>query len=134
MEKVRNLAIDSMILIYLLEGNELFSKQAKAQLEVAENIILSTLALGEILVGFEKTKNKGTKLRFLSFVESYSKLQMIGFGKQEAMVFSELRAKYPQIKAPDAMHLSVAIASGADAFLTNDRALECVKEIPILLL
>ena len=62
------------------------------------------------------------------------KLKLISFNKNEALIFSQLRAKYPSVKPPDAIHLATAISSGADAFFTNDKKLEQVEEIPILIL
>ena len=134
MNKVKRLAIDSMILIYLLEANENFSKPIRRQLEQAEELILSSLGLGEILAGFEKKADTEGKLKFLSFIESYKKLSVVGFGKQEALIFAKLRAAYPSIKPPDAIHLATAISGRADAFFTHDKKLQKVEEVFILAL
>lgn len=134
MIKHQHIAIDSMVMIYLIEGNDLFCDQIKKTLRDAQRISFSSFGLGEVLAGFEKTKDKQGKLKFLSFVESYKKMSIIGFGKQEALIFAELRAKYPSIKPPDTIHLATAISERAEAFLTNDTKLMCVKELPILML
>ncbi len=120
---MKRLAIDSMVV-----------DSVKQSLEKAEQITFSTLGLGEILAGFEKNGDSEGKLKFLSFVESYKKMSVTSFGKQEALIFAELRAKYPSVKPPDAVHLATAISARADAFLTNDRSLECIKEVRIELL
>ncbi len=44
-----------------------------------------------------------------------------------------LRSRY-RIKTPDALQLACAMASGCQAFLTNDLRLRPVKEIPVLVL
>lgn len=134
MKKIKRLAIDSMILIYLLEGNEKFSEPIQKQLGEADELILSSLGLGEILAGFEKRKDVEGKLKFLSFVESYEKLTVVGFGKQEALILAQLRAAYPSIKPPDAIHLATALSGRVDAFFTNDQKLQVVEEVGILLL
>ena len=134
MAKIKRLAIDSMILIYLIEKNQKFFAAAKTALESADQIILSSLGLGEILAGFEKSSDADGKLRFLSFIESYKKISVVGFGKQEALIFAELRSKYPSIKPPDAIHLATAISARADRFLTNDQHLKCVEEMKMQLL
>ena len=132
MNKGKDIAIDSMILIYLIEGREPFCNVIKKVLEAARRISFSSFGLGEVLAGFEKTGDKQGKIKFLSFVESYEKLSIIGFGKQEALIFAELRAKYPSVKPPDAIHLATAISARVDGFLTNDKNLMKVKELSIL--
>src|SRR3989338_10434996 len=134
MKKIKRLAVDSMIFIYLLEGNSKFVDSIKNKLGDAEEVIFSTFGLAEVLTGFEKTGDLRGKLQFFAFMESYKKMSVIGFGKQEALIFAKLRAKYPQVKAPDAIHLATALSARADAFLTNDSGLKCVEELPIQLL
>jgi|GEM_PF-1366011 len=132
MNKGKNIAIDSMILIYLIEGREPFCGAIKKALESARHINFSSFGLGEVLAGFEKAGDKRGKIKFLSFVETYEKLSIIGFGKQEALIFAQLRAKYPSVKPPDAIHLATAISGRVDGFLTNDKNLMKVEELPIL--
>lgn len=134
MSKIKQLAIDSMVLIYLIDGNETFSAKIEKYFENAERVIFSSFGLGEILAGFEKINDMQGKLGFLSFIESYKKISVVGFGKQEALIFAELRSKYPSIKPPDAIHLATAISARVDAFVTNDKKLETVKEINVLTL
>lgn len=46
---------------------------------------------------------------------------------------AEIRAKYTGIKGMDSIHLSTAIKLGCGIFLTNDKQLKQVSEIPVLL-
>ena len=46
---------------------------------------------------------------------------------------AQIRAKYSGIKSMDALQLASAIVSGCDLFLTNDKQLRQVEEIPVLL-
>lgn len=46
---------------------------------------------------------------------------------------AELRARY-DLSLTDAFQIAVALASGCDAFLTNDAALKRVREITVLVL
>lgn len=134
MNKAKHIAIDSMIMIHLVEGRQPSCSAIKKTLEAARQISFSSFGLGEVLAGFEKAKDKQGKLQLLSFVQSYEKLSVIGFGKQEALIFAQLRAKYPSIKPPDAIHLATAISAGVDGFLTNDKDLMKVEELPIMML
>ena len=45
---------------------------------------------------------------------------------------AHLRARY-DLRTPDSIHLASALESRADLFLTNDRRLCQVEEIPVLL-
>ena len=134
MGRMKHLAVDTMVLIYLIEGNSPFTQKITHQMEAAEKISLSSLGLGEVLTGLEKKNDLQGKLKLLSFIETYKKIVVLGFGKQEALIFAKLRAKYPQIKSPDAIHLATAISARANGFLTNDKALNCVTEIQVTLL
>lgn len=46
---------------------------------------------------------------------------------------ADLRARY-HLALADAFQVATALAAGCDAFLTNDRAIQRVTEIPILIL
>lgn len=123
-----------MVLIHLISNKGPYVDIVKQRLNSAKEIILSCMALGEILAGFEVRNDKNGKLKFLAFIETYKKLSVVGFGEQEALIFAELRAKYPAVKPPDAIHLATAISARADGFLTNDNKLECIEELPVLIL
>ena len=45
-----------------------------------------------------------------------------------------LRAKYTSLKAVDSPQIACATKAEADGFLTNDRRLRSIKEIPIILI
>lgn len=130
MGKLKRIAIDSMLLIYLLEGDSSYQNQILKILDSAEEVYLSAMGYGEILVGFEKTGNKSALLTFHAFVQQHIKL--IPFGANEAIQFAKLRAKYGWLKAPDAIHLASAQANQCDAFFSQDEKLKKVQEIKVL--
>lgn len=134
LKNTNSIAVDSMILIYFTEDHPKFADQVEGILKKASHITISTIGFGEILAGFEKKNDKKGKLGFLSFLESLENISIISFTKQEALIFAKLRAKYPSIKPPDAIHLATAISSGVDYFLTNDKKLTKVEEIPVKVL
>lgn len=121
-----------MIFIYYLDGDRDFYTGVMKEFAAAEEIILSTMGFGEILTGYERTNDKEGKLAFLSFLEHYPKISIVGFGKQEALIFAQLRAKYPTLKSPDCIHLATGISAGADAFFTHDKKLKKSSPLPII--
>ena len=50
------------------------------------------------------------------------------------MIAVNLRTKYKGLKALDSIHIASAIASGCDAFFTNDKQLKQISELHILYL
>lgn len=132
MKKYRKLAVDSMIFIYYLNGDKDFYWGVMREFAAAEEIILSTMGFGEILTGYERTDDKEGRLAFLSFFEHYPKISIVGFGKQEALIFARLRAEYPSLKSPDCIHLATAISAGADVFFTHDKKLKKSSPLPII--
>ena len=72
------------------------------------------------IIEFERFK-KTLKMRVLAADDAIT--------KQAA----QIRAKYSGIKSMDALQLASAIISGCDVFLTNDKQLRQVEEIPVLI-
>ena len=134
MGKINKLAVYTMVLVYLINNEESYVDAVKKRLNSAKEVILSCMGMGEILAGFALKNDKNGKLKFLAFIETYRKLSVVGFGKQEALIFAELRAKYPSLKPPDAIHLATAISAKADVFLSNDKKLMGITELPVLIL
>ena len=131
---MKHIAIDTMVLIYLFEWHPKYADKVESLLESVDKVTFSALGVGELLAGVEKSRKGDAKLNFLAFVQGSEKLTVRGFGMQEALTFAELRAKYPKLKSPDMIHLACAIRSGAESFVTNDKALKIVEEISVVLL
>lgn len=45
-----------------------------------------------------------------------------------------VRAKYPSVKLPDAIHAATALAHGCTTFLTNDARFATITALPVLLM
>lgn len=61
-------------------------------------------------------------------------LESIELTEQISMIAVNLRTKYKSLKPLDSIHLASAIASGCDAFFTNDKQLKQVTELSIIYL
>lgn len=73
--KGKIIAIDSMVLIYLLEKNEQYWQKIMKILDKSEHIIVSSLLLGEVLTGFHKTKDNEGLQQCLHFIELNKKIE-----------------------------------------------------------
>ena len=116
---------DTMLFVYLMEGNPGYSARVQALLSRAhrrnDELFTSCLTVGEIMAGLEKTSNPqaasavGDSLRQMGF-------SFLTFDNGAAPAFSKLRAK-EKLKAPDAIQLACAASAGIDLFLTGDKQL-----------
>jgi uncharacterized protein len=114
---------DSMLIIYLLEGNPTYSKRVQHLLqrsyEREDSLFTSFLAYGEVMAGAVNSPEKASKIQ--------RTMEEMGFGylpfdAGAVMPFSRLRAKN-KLKVADSIHLASAASAGIDLFLTGDKQL-----------
>ena len=114
---------DSMLIIYLLEGNPTFSKRVQHLLqrsfERGDSLYTSFLAYGEVLAGAVNSPEKVSKIQKTMEEMGFTYLPFDGGA---VMQFSRLRAKN-KLKVADAIHLASAASAGIDLFLTGDKQL-----------
>ncbi len=115
---------DTNIYIYLLEGVAPFFEQANnlrsRMIERQDELLTSTLTLGEIQVGPRRTGNATWADQCRDAILQTS--TVLPFDTKAADVYAKLRTN-PSIKAPDAIQLSCAASVGVELFITNDKAL-----------
>lgn len=133
----RPIAVDSMIVIYLLEKNPNFLLKAKKIFnrikDGHENGIISVIGLIEIQTGAKKLKRFELAQKYKEIITNFPNLTLKNINENIVEISSDLRAKY-NISTPDAIHIATAIDSNAKKFITNDERLKKVKEINILTL
>lgn len=119
---------DTNIYIYLLEGVAPFFEQASTlrsrMLERKDELLTSTMTLGEIQVGPRRSGNAAAADRYRDTVLQTGTI--LPFDLKAADVYARLRTN-PSIKAPDAIQLSCAAAAGVELFITNDKALHALS-------
>jgi predicted nucleic acid-binding protein len=116
---------DTMLLIYLLEGNPAFRPRADALLARSRRrgdaLFTSCLAVGEVMAGAERFE------RPLKAAAARETLEEIGFrflpfDADSIRPFTFLRGR-EKLKVADAIHLACAASAGIDLFLTGDTQL-----------
>ncbi len=117
---------DTNLFIYLLEDYKDLSQKTAAlrrrMIERGDQLLTSTLTLGEVLVGPMRVGNQATCREYEELLSKGAVL--IPFDVKAARIFAVLRAKNLQLKAPDAIQLSCAASAGVDLFITNDDRLQ----------
>jgi predicted nucleic acid-binding protein len=116
---------DTNLFIYLFEDYGSLSKTVaqmrSRMLERQDQLITSTLTLGEILV--KPTERQDTDLcrKYEQAISSAATL--IAFDVKAARVYAALRSER-SLKAPDAIQLACAASAKVDLFITNDDRLQ----------
>jgi uncharacterized protein len=117
---------DSNLFIYLFEDNPEFAQTVvdlrEKMLERGDQLLTSTLTLGEILV---KPVRKGDQAACRLYEDTLdSSALILPFDIKAARRYALIRSASPKIKGPDAMQLACAGEAGVDLFITNDHRLQ----------
>ena len=130
--------IDTAPIIYYIEANPQFGPLAMEIVNAFQSgeiaAFSSVITLAEVLPKPIEVKDEGLAKKFTEFLKYGKNLSLIEISMGIAERAGRLRGQYPNIKALDAIQISTAIDVGADAFITNDKKLEQIKEIKVLVL
>lgn len=116
---------DSNLFIYLFENHPEFSQTVedlwKKMLERRDQLLTSTLTVGEILV-------KPTSMGDGALCRRYEQILagaavIVPFDLKAARRYSTVRS-HTSVKGPDAVQLACAGEAGVDLFVTSDRRLQ----------
>lgn len=116
---------DTMLLIYLLEGNQQFRPRADALLARSrrrgDTLFTSYLAVGEIMAGVERFEGP---LKTASVRQTLTGIgfKFLPFDDGAVRPFSVLRGR-EKIRVADSIHLACAASAGIDLYLTGDTQL-----------
>jgi len=116
---------DTMLIIYLLEGDLTFRPRADALLARSrrrgDSLFTTYLAVGEVMAGVERFDRplKATAIR-----ETLNEIgfRFLPFDAGAVRPFSLLRGR-TKLKTADSIHLACAASAGMDLFLTSDKQL-----------
>jgi len=133
----RIVGLDSMVLIYWLADDERYAPLVGPLFDrwrdQGGRVVTSVLAMLETLVGPYRLREPEAAERARLYLTSLPFLAFEPVSLEIADRAAELRGRRG-LRMPDAIHAATALVSGAEVFLTNDRALERVDEVnPVLL-
>jgi predicted nucleic acid-binding protein len=134
LSKIQTLFIDTAPLIYFIEGHtdfgppikEIFTYFQSGGFEIYTSVITLTEVLPKSVLGNPKLEGK-----FLQLLKTKRQFGLLEITRDVAIRAGELRGQYPFLKSMDAIQLAAAISVAANVFLTNDKRLKQVKEIPV---
>jgi predicted nucleic acid-binding protein len=115
---------DTNLYIYLFERYGELSKRVerlrRSMLERGDQLLTSTLTLGEVLVKPLEGGDRDLGLKYEQAILATS--LVIPLDLKAARLYARLRCDR-SIRAPDAVQLACAAAAGVDLFITNDARL-----------
>lgn len=130
--------LDTAPIIYFIEGNPEFGHCAKTIMESIESGSLlsytSVVTLLEVIVNPIRNDKQDLAVMYTEFLRDTNNLILQDITEKDAELVGKLRACYPSLKSLDSLQLAVAMNSGVDAFVTNDKKLKQIKEIDIIVL
>ena len=116
---------DTNLFIHLFEDSGELSLRVsnlrRSMLKRGDQLVTSTLTLGEILVKPLERGEDDLARKYERTITATS--QMLSFDAKAAAIYARLRSDR-SIRAPDAIQLACAAAAGVDLFITNDTHLE----------
>jgi predicted nucleic acid-binding protein len=128
------IAIDSNVLIYLLEGvGDLADRSAELLDGIADGRasgVMATVALAEICAGPAAAGQPDMVERYAGELTSLENVRLISLSAEIAVDAAVLRGQ-KQMSLADAIHLASATSAGATAFVTNDRRMKSTPRIEI---
>ena len=134
---VSALGFDTAPVIYFIEANPLYDRLVTSIFESIENGDIlgftSVVTLSEVLV--QPIRNSDAKLshQYRNLLLHSANFFARNITAAVAETAADLRARY-QIRTPDALQIATAIEARCDAFLCNDKNLQRVTEISVLIL
>lgn len=128
--------IDTAPIIYLVEQNPEYFEQVSLFLadSIRSNVALTTsvLTTAEVEIKPRKLGKKDLTSKFEKTIKSLFEVYPITW--EIAQISATLRAKYSSLRAIDSIQIACAIQNKCEDFVTNDKRLRVIKEIPITLI
>ena len=132
-----SIGLDSMVFLYHFADHPLYAPLTERIFQLVEakkiSAVTSTITIAEIFVRAEQVHDEATIFAYEQAFESLSSLSIISIDTPLARLSSKLRAKYLNIRLPDAIQLSATLYKQCPLFITNDKKLT-ISELDILYL
>ena len=129
--KGSQLLLDTVALIYFLEENERYAKQAEkifSRIESGQlHGVISSLVFAELLVPLYRAGDPQAATGLSNRLRSFRNLEVIPLTTEIGIEAARLRAEYG-LRTPDAIHAATAISTRSTGILTNDKRLKVLSQ------
>jgi predicted nucleic acid-binding protein len=134
---VLRLAVETAPYIYYVENHPVYADKVDAILQIVESrpieIKTSVIALTETLMKPIQANDQGLIDTYLELFNDTDYISLVPITPALAEQAAKIRARY-NLRTPNALHITSAITSRCEAFLTNDLTLKRVTELQVLVL
>ncbi len=134
LKRHRRVAIDSNVLIYLLEGEADLGDKCAALLDALAagegEAALATIALAEICGRPAQEGNLALVDRYADELSSLENVNLVPLNPTVAVEAAVIRGA-TSLSLADAIHLACAREAGATAFVTNDRRIKPIRGLEV---
>lgn len=134
---IAHLGVDTAPFIYFVERNPTYVAECAEVFRLVDEASLlgytSVLTLTETLTKPLKANDYLLVQAYRDFLLTTRNLELIDLSTTIALQAADFRSRY-NLRTPDAIQIASVLAVGCQAFLTNDRGLMRIREIPILIL
>jgi len=128
----KRVAIDTMLMIYVLEHHPRYMQVVAEVFEDAKSVICSSFLFGELFAGLYKRGDQKAVDTILGYVEDAENMEVYPFDYATGLVFAKIRAQNPTYSSPDCIHLATALQFEADVFITNDKKLKNLSGLKVV--
>ncbi len=137
LKNISLLAFDTAPLIYFVEANPIYDALVTKIFQGVDGDeivgVTSVISLCEVLVHPIRNQNTQLKQRYYDILQNSPNFFTKTINSTIAERAVELRAKH-NLRTPDALQIATALENNCDAFLCNDKNLQRVTEVKILIL
>ncbi len=138
LQQINSIFIDTAPIIYYIEAHPQLGSLSKEMVNAFQQgnlaAFTSVITLAEVLPKPIEAGNEKLAMRFAEFLKHGKNLSLIEISESIAEKAGRLRGQYSSLRTIDAIQISVAIDVGAEIFITNDKKLQQIKEIKVLIL
>ncbi len=134
--EISRLFLDTAPVVYFVEENPEFFPAVSlifGQIEDGTLVgITAPITLAECLVIPYRDGDVARQQAFVELLTNTENIEFAEIGQQTGQVAAGLRARY-NLQLLDSLQIAMAVKAGCEAFLTNDRQLQRVTELRIVL-
>lgn len=128
-------AIDTAIVIYLMERHEKYLPVVRPLFEAADRgaleLVTSAVTLLEVLVVPYRAGDTDLAARYEAILTRSRGVTLVDLDRPLLRAAAQLRAVYG-VRTPDALQLAAALGRRCGCFLTNDRRLPDIRTLPVV--
>jgi len=128
-------AIDTAIVIYFAERSERYVEAVRPLFEAADRgdvgLVTSAVTLLEVLVVPYRVGDSALARRYEALLTRSRGLTLVDLDRPILRAAAHLRATHG-VRTPDALQLAAGLWGRCGAFLTNDRRLPSLPNLPVL--